>query len=85
MTVALNLWIRVNTPAQVESLLYSLEQAVGGIGLSMNTKKNRAVTFILIIKPLKSMDLFRYLGSNISSTVRKSVDWYWQTVGQVES
>ena len=34
-----------NTPAQAESLLHSLEQAAGGIGLHDNADKNRVHVF----------------------------------------
>ena len=48
--------------AQAESLLPSLEQAVGDTGLNMNINK------ILSDKPLKSVHQFTHLGSKVSST-----------------
>ena len=64
-----------NTPTQVESLLHSLEWAVGGIGLHVNADKTeyiyfnqRGDIFTLIHVPLKLIDKFTYLGSSISST-----------------
>ena len=78
------------TPAQAESLLHSLEQAAGNIGFYMNTNKTEFVYFkqegvisTLIGKPLKFVDQFTYLGSNISSTESNTntylanVDYYW--------
>ena len=67
-----DLVLYVNTPAKDESLLQSLEQTAGGIGLYMNSDKTKFVCFnedgdnsILNIKLLK-VDHFTYLGSNIS-------------------
>ena len=64
-----------NKPAQAESLLYSLEQEEGDIGLYMNSDKTNFMCFelnqaisILNGKPLKLRKQFSYLGSNISST-----------------
>ena len=36
-----DLWILENTPALAKSLLYSLEEAVGGIGFNMNANKTK--------------------------------------------
>ena len=65
----------LNTPAQVKSLLPSLEQATRGIGLYENSDKTRFMCFnkdgaisSLNGKPLKFVDQFIYLSSNISST-----------------
>ena len=64
-----------NTPVQAESLLHSLEQAAGGIGLHVNADKTEYIYFnqrgnISTLKgvPLKLVDKFTYLGSNVSST-----------------
>ena len=52
-----------NTPAQAESLLYSLEQASGGIGLYVNAYKTEFMGFkkegtISTGKPLKKVNKF---------------------------
>ena len=64
-----------NTPAQAEYLLQSLEQAVGSIGLHMNTNRSEYMYFkqkgaisTLSGRLLKLVDQFTYLSSNISST-----------------
>ena len=64
-----------NTPTQAESLLHSLEQATGGIGLHFNADKmefmcfnQRANISTLNGRSLKLVDKFTYLGSNVSST-----------------
>ena len=64
-----------NTPTQAESLLHSLEKAPGGIGLNTNPDKTEYMSFkqkraisTQSDKPLKLVDQFTYLGSNISST-----------------
>ena len=78
-----------NTPAQPKSLLHSQEQAAGSISPYVNTKfmcfKQEGDISTLSIKPLKLLDQFTYLGSNISSTerdinicftkVRTGIDW----------
>ena len=69
-----NLALLTNTVAQVEFLLHSLEQATGDIGLCVNADKTEFMSFkegtlsTLSDKPLKLVDLFPYLSSNISST-----------------
>ena len=40
-----DLVLLTNTPAQAESLLHSLEQAVGGIRLHMNANKTDCISF----------------------------------------
>ena len=64
-----------NTSTQAKSLLHTLEQAAGGIGLYVNADKQS--TCVIIKKrdistlndcSLKLVDKFMYLGSNISST-----------------
>ena len=64
-----------NTPAQAETLLHSLKQAVGGIGLHVNANKTEYMCFnqrgdIFTRKggPLKLVNKFTYLGSCVSST-----------------
>ena len=66
------------TPAQVEFLLHSLEQAARDIGFDMTLDKTDEICFYgngtvssLNDKPLKLLDEFIYLGSNISSTERE--------------
>ena len=63
-----------STPAQAEWLLYSLERAACGIGLHVNADKREYMCFnkrgdISILKwgPLKLVDKFTCLGSNVSS------------------
>ena len=70
-----NIALPANSPAQAESLLHSLEQAVGGIGLHVNADKTEYMCFnqtgdISTLKggPLKLVDKFTYLGSSVSST-----------------
>ena len=69
-----NFALLVNTPAQAESLRHSLEQAELGIGLYMNSDKTEFMCFKedaaiskLNDEPLKLVDHFTCLGSNISS------------------
>ena len=64
-----------NTPRQAESLLHSLEQAAGGIGLHVNIDKTdymwfnqKGDSFILNGGSLKLVDKFTYLGSSDSFT-----------------
>ena len=63
------------TPAQDKSLLYGLEQAAKGIGLDVDSDKTEFMCFkqddtvsTLDGKPLKFVDHFTYLNSNISFT-----------------
>ena len=63
------------SPAQAESLLHSLEQAAGGIGLHVNAEKTEYMCFnqrdnISTLKcgRLKLVDKFIYLKSGVSST-----------------
>ena len=63
-----------NTPVQAESMLHSLEQASGGIGLYGNTDKSEYMYFNQsgdISTPnggsLKLVYKFTYLGSSVSS------------------
>ena len=62
-------------PAQAESLLYTLGQPAGGIGLHVNADKTEYTCFnqsgdISTLKGglLKLVDKFTYLGSSVSST-----------------
>ena len=65
----------VNSPAQAESLMYSLERTAGGIGLHVNAEKTEYMSFnqrgeISTLKggPMKLVDKFTYLGSSVLST-----------------
>ena len=65
----------VNTPAQAETLLHSLERAAGSIGIRVDVDKTEYICFnqrgdISTLKggPLKLVDKFTYLGSSVSST-----------------
>ena len=64
-----------NTSAQAETLLHSLEQAVGGIGLHVNADKTEYMCFnqrgnisTLNGSSLKLVEKFTYLGSSVLST-----------------
>ena len=64
-----------NSNAQVLSQLHSLERAAGGIGPHVNADKREYMCFYqrgdmstLNGGPLKHVDKFLYLGSNVSST-----------------
>ena len=70
-----DLALLANTPTQAKSLLHSLEQAVGGIGLHVNAEKTAYMYFnqkgdisTLSGGSLKLVDKFKYLGGSISST-----------------
>ena len=65
----------VNAPTQAESMLHSLEQAVGGIGFHINADKTDYISFnqkanisSLNGGSLKLADMFKYFGISISST-----------------
>ena len=67
--------IPANTANQTETLLHSLERAAAGIGLYVNADKTEYMCynqtgdiFTLDRTPLKLVDRFTYLGSNVSST-----------------
>ena len=58
-----DLALATNTPAQAKSLLHSLEQVAGNIGLNINANKTEfmclkqeGTNFTLSGKPLKSVD-----------------------------
>ncbi len=64
-----------NTPAPVEYLLHSQEQAAGDIGFCVNPDKTEykcckpeGTISILNVSPLKSVDNFTYFNINVSST-----------------
>ena len=64
-----------NTPSQAETLLHSLERAVAGIGLHVNTDKTEYMCFnqrgdfsTLNGSSLKLVEKFNNLGSSVSST-----------------
>ena len=69
-----NLVPLANVSAQAESLLHSLEQAAGGIGLLVNANKTEFGSWYqdgdisLNGEPLKLVNKFIYLGNKISST-----------------
>ena len=82
-----------NTPAQAESLLHSLEQAAGGISLYVNTYKKdfmsikqEGAIWTLGGIPLKLVDQFTFLSSNITST-ETNVSVYivrtWTAIGRL--
>ena len=65
----------VNTPAQAETLLHSLERATSGIGFHVNAHKKEYMRFnetsdisTLYGSSLKLIDKFTYLRSSVSST-----------------
>ena len=65
----------VNTPAQAETLLHSLERAAAAIGLHANAPKTEYMCFNQTDdiysrggSSLKLVDKFTYLGSSVSST-----------------
>ena len=67
--------LQENTPAQTETLLYSLERAAVSIGLHVNIHKTEYMCFnqrsniaALNGSSLKLVDKFPYLGSSVSST-----------------
>ena len=79
-----------NTPTQAESLLHSLKQAAGGIGLHVNADKMEHMCFdqkgdisTLNGGSLKLVEKFTYLGNSISSienyinVTSKGMDCYW--------
>ena len=67
--------ILINKPDKTKSLLNCLEQTTNGIRLYMNANKTEfmyfkqeGAIFTLWGKPLKLVDQYTYLGSNILST-----------------
>ena len=90
---AYGLVLLANAPAQAESLLHSLEQTVGGIYLYVNVNKTEHTCFKRdgaipshSGRPLKSVDKFTHLGSNISS-IESNVNMYlakvWTSVNRL--
>ena len=75
LNYAVNIALPVNTPAQAETLLHSLEWAAAGIGLYVNADKTEYMCFnqrgdisTLNGSSLKLVDKLIYLGSSVSST-----------------
>ena len=75
MDYADDIALLANTPSQTETLLHSLEQAAGDIGLHVNADKMEYMCFnqrgdisTLNGSCLKVMGKFTYLGSSASST-----------------
>ena len=71
-----------NAPAQAETLLHSLEQAIAGIVLHVNAHKTEYKCFnqtgnisTLNGSSLKLVDKFTYLGSSVSSTKTDIDTW----------
>ena len=70
-----NIALLVNTPAQAETLLHSLERAAADFGLHVNTHETEHMRFnqrgdisTLNGSSLKLVHKFTYLGSSVSST-----------------
>ena len=69
---AVDLRLLTNTPAQAQYLLHSLVKPARGIGIYVNAKKRVFMCYkqeaisTLRGKSLESVDLFSYIGSNIS-------------------
>ena len=77
---AVDIVILANAPAQAETVLLSLEQAAGGIGLHVNVHKMEYMCLnqtddisTLGGSSLKLVDKFTYLGSSVSPT-EKDID-----------
>ena len=88
-----DLALLTNTPVQFKSLLHSLKQAARGIDLYVTTNKMEFICFkqegaisTLSDYPLKLIDQFTYLGSNISSTesdVNKHLVKVWTIIDRL--
>ena len=72
---AYNIAVLVNTSAQAEALLYSLERAAAGIGFHVNAHRTEYMCFnqrgVISTQngsSVKLVDKFTYLGSSVSST-----------------
>ena len=70
------------SPTKADTLQHSLEQAAGGIGFHLNAHKTEYMCFnlrgdIYILRggPLKLVDRFTYLESNVSSTEKYISTW----------
>ena len=82
-----------NTPSLAESMVHSLKQAEGGNGLYVNTNKTKfmcfkqeVAIFMLRGRPLKLVDKFINLNSNISSTesdVKIGQALVWKTINSL--
>ena len=77
------------TPAQSESLLHSLEQAAGSIGLHVNADKTECICFNQIgdISTLsgysqKLVDKLTYLGSSVSS-IENGIQCAWIAIDRL--
>ena len=83
-----DLALLANTPAQAKALLHSLKQVAGSIGLYMNVKKTEFMYFkqewaisTLSCRSLKWVDMFTYLGNNISPTESDvSIEKVWMII-----
>ena len=80
-----------NAPAKAESILQSIKQAVRSIDLYLNTYKTEYIHLKqkgtisnLSGKPLKLVDQFTYLSSNISSTVNDVTIWIVKTSNAID-
>ena len=86
-----DLALLANTPAQTKSVS-SLEKAARGIGFYVNSDKMELMCFkqdgdiSKHVKPLKLVDQFTFLGSNISST-ENNINIYigkaWAAIGRL--
>ena len=97
MDYADDIVLLANTPAQAESLLHSLEKAVGGIGFRINADKMEYICFnqnqkgvISTLKDgsLKLVDQFTYPRSSISSTENVINMWLakaWTTINKLSA
>ena len=83
-----------NTPAQVKTLLRSLERAAAGIGFHINADKTEYMYFnqkgdisTLNGSSLKLVDKFTYLGSSVSSTendINTRIAKGWTAISHME-
>ena len=85
--------ILANTPDQAEILLHSLERAAASIGLYVNAHKTEYMCYnqtgdisTLEGTPLKLVDKFTYLGSNVESTekdIETRLTKAWTTINRL--
>ena len=83
-----------NTPAQVETLLHSMERAASGIGFHVDAHKTEYLCFnqtgdisTLNGSYLKLVDKFTYLGSSVSSIendINTRLEKAWTAIGHME-
>ena len=84
-----DLALLADTPAQVKSLLHSLEQAARGIGLYIDKTvfmcfDQDCAIFSLNSKPLKIVNQFRYLGiSTTESVVNINIGNVWIAIDRL--